>query len=328
MSMSANNRPAAVIFGCKGLSLSQEERHFFKTVNPTGFIIFARNIDNPEQVRALCADLRSCTDRPDAPILIDEEGGRVARLQPPHWPVFPPAKTFGDLYEKNARKARRACRDNFAKIAAELRKIGVNVDCAPVLDVPVAGANEKVVGDRPFSFKTSVIADLGAVACRALSNGGVLPIIKHIPGHGRATTDSHFELPVVTESRDLLHKTDFKAFRALAKLSPWAMTAHLLYTAVDAEKPASLSRKVIDEVIRGDIGFDGFLICDDLSMKALKGDFADLTAQALDAGCDAVLHCNGDMAEMAKIASAARPLTDKAMERYRRGQAILAVRGR
>lgn len=322
--MSTNKHPSAVIFGCAGKSLSKEEKKFFTAVNPVGFILFTRNIETPDQVKALIADLRACTDRPDAPVLVDQEGGRVARLKPPYWSVFPAQKAFGDWDGLDKDVARELCRKNFSAIGRELAESGFNVDCSPVLDVPVDGANPQVVGDRPFSFAPDVVAELGAVACESLMQEGVLPVIKHIPGHGRAKTDSHFDLPVVDTDFETLKETDFKPFKALAKLSPWAMTAHLLYTAIDAKKPASLSEKVIETVIRGEIGFDGFLICDDLSMKALSGGFADLTKQAIAAGCDAVLHCNGDMKEMKKIASAVKPLTEKAWERYCRGQKILA----
>lgn len=322
--MSTNKHPSAVIFGCAGTTLSKEEKKFFTAVNPVGFILFARNIESPDQVKALIADLRACTDRADAPVLVDQEGGRVARLKPPYWSVFPAQKAFGDWDKLDKDVARQLCFKNFSAIGRELAELGFNVDCSPVLDVPVDGANPQVVGDRPFSFSPDVVAELGAVACAGLKREGVLPVIKHIPGHGRAKTDSHFDLPVVDTDLETLKETDFKSFKALAELSPWAMTAHLLYTAVDAKKPASLSEKVITEVIRGEIGFDGFLICDDLSMKALRGSFSDLTKQAIAAGCDAVLHCNGDMKEMKKIASAVKPLTEKAWERYCRGQKILA----
>lgn len=321
--MSSN--PSAVIFGCSGVTLTTEERDFFKSINPVGFIIFSRNIDNPEQVRSLCKELRDCTDREDAPVLIDQEGGRVARLQPPHWPVFPPAKTFGDMYKVDEKKAVEECFKNFSKIGEELEKIGVNVDCAPVLDVPVPNANEKVVGDRPFSTDPEVISKLGKIASDALLKSGVLPIMKHIPGHGRAKTDSHFELPIVDEDENILLNSDFKTFSDLAKFVPWAMTAHILYPSIDEKYPASLSSIIINEYIRGIIGFDGFLICDDLSMKALKGDFSYLTKKALDAGCDAVLHCNGDMKEMLEISRSIRPLSMKSMNRYIRGQNMLKL---
>lgn len=316
------NNISAAIFGCAGKELTEEEKVFFKKLNPVGFIIFSRNIDNPDQVRKLCASLRACTDRDDTPILIDQEGGRVARLQPPHWPVFPPAKKFGDEYCENCGCARQDCFDNFKKIGEELAKIGVNVDCAPILDVPVVGANEKIIGDRPFSKDVDVIIDLGKKACEALLEAGVLPIVKHIPGHGRAKTDSHFELPIVDTKYEELKNTDFKTFKGLAD-APWAMTAHVLYTDIDASLPGSLSKKVINDIIRKEIGFDGFLICDDLSMKALNGDFENLTRDVLAAGCDAVLHCNGDMEEMKRIASALPKLSPKAYERYIRAQNLL-----
>ncbi|MCQ2965178.1 MAG: beta-N-acetylhexosaminidase [Alphaproteobacteria bacterium] len=320
-----SNNPSAVIFGCSGLKLTEEERDFFNSINPVGFIIFSRNIDNPKQVKSLCEELRCCTDREDTPILIDQEGGRVARLQPPYWPVFPPAKVFGDLYKNDQNRASEDCFKNFFEIGNELRKIGVNVDCAPVLDLPVPEANAKIVGDRPFSTDKNVISILGKIASEALLKSGVLPIMKHIPGHGRAKTDSHFELPIVDVDENVLLETDFEPFKNLSKFVPWAMTAHILYPSIDPIYPASLSKKIIKGYIREKIGFEGFLICDDLSMKALKGDFSLLTQSVLDAGCDAVLHCNGDMKEMLQIAKSIRPLSIESMKRYIRGQNMLKL---
>ena len=309
-----NNLPSAVIFGCSGTVLNDFEKEFFRRVNPLGFILFARNVETPEQVASLTASLRETVGRQNAPVLIDQEGGRVQRLKPPHWKTYPPQRVFGDLYEKNPAAAREAACLNARLIGRDLKKLGIDVDCLPLLDVPACGAHD-IIGDRAFSQKAVAVAELGAAVCRGLSDEGVTAIVKHIPGHGRARCDSHLSLPSVDETREVLEQTDFAPFKRLNKAG-WAMTAHLLYTAVDGQNPASLSKRVIEEVIRGFIGFDGFLICDDLSMKALKGDFADLTRQALHAGCDAVLHCNGDPAEMRAIASAVEPLTERATFRF------------
>lgn len=311
-----NNRPAAVIFGCSGTVLTDAEKDFFKNVDPLGFILFARNVEAPEQVKALTSSLRETVGREDAPVLIDQEGGRVQRLKPPHWKDYPPQKVFGDLYDKDPSSACEVAHLNARLIGRDLTELGIDVDCLPLLDVPSDGAHD-VIGNRAFSKDVRAVADLGMAVCEGLLNEGVMPIVKHVPGHGRARCDSHLALPKVEEERSELENSDFYPFRHLAS-APWAMTAHLLYTAIDAEHPASLSKKVIDEVIRGYIGFKGFLICDDLSMKALDGSLDDLTRRALDAGCDAVLHCNGNPEEMAAVAKGVRPLTDVAAERLER----------
>lgn len=319
--MSANNPvPSAAIFGCAGLVLGDEERRFFARVNPLGFILFARNVDTPDQVRRLVADLRASVGRADAPVLIDQEGGRVQRLRPPHWRAAPPGAAFARLFERDAEAAAQALRLNYRLIGAELADLGIDVDCAPVLDVPVAGAHD-VIGDRAFGHHAAQVADLGRAVCDGLLDQGVLPVIKHIPGHGRAMVDSHLSLPVVTASRAELEAQDFAPFGALRD-QPWAMTAHVVYAAIDDAAPATTSAKVIGEIIRGLIGFAGLLISDDLSMKALGGDFGQRTRASLDAGCDVVLHCNGQMEEMQAIATQLRPLTDSARERVARGQGM------
>lgn len=316
--MSASNAiPSAVLFGCAGLTLSDDERRFFAAVNPLGFILFARNVDSPDQVRALVAQLRDSVGRADAPVLIDQEGGRVQRLRPPYWRAAPPGAVFAALAERDAEAAATALRLNYRLIGAELADLGIDVDCAPVLDVPVAGAHD-VIGDRAFGRTPAQVADLGRAVCDGLLDQGVLPVIKHIPGHGRAMVDSHLSLPVVTASRAALEAQDFPPFAALRD-QPWAMTAHVVYAAIDADRPATTSAKMIGEVIRGLIGFEGLLISDDLSMKALGGGFAERTRASLEAGCDVVLHCNGDMAEMRAIATEAAPMTDSARERFARG---------
>ena len=310
--MSKNDFSAA-IFGCSGTVLTDEEKRFFEDVRPAGFILFSRNVDTPEQTAALVKSLRETTGNADAPVLIDQEGGRVQRLTEPHWKKRPAGNRFEKIYRDNADTGVEAAYLNARYIGATLSDLGINVDCLPLLDVPVAGAND-VIGDRAFGKDVDIVSDLGAAVIEGLTDAGVMAVIKHIPGHGRATADSHLELPVVDTDRATLEKTDFVPFKRLSS-ALWAMTAHVMYTAIDAENPASLSQKVIRDVIRGFIGFDGFLICDDLSMKALKGDFASLTKRALDAGCDAVLHCNGRMDEMRAVASALPPLTDKSAER-------------
>lgn len=309
----SNTVPAAAILGCSGLTLSDQERRFFQAVNPLGFILFARNVDNPAQVKALVDDLRATVGRADAPVLIDQEGGRVQRLRPPHWRKAPAGEPFARLALRDPDAARRALRLNFRLIGRELAGLGIDVDCAPVLDVPVPGAHD-VIGDRAYGLEPLQVADLGRACMDGLLDEGVLPVIKHIPGHGRSTVDSHMDLPVVEASRAELEAQDFPPFRALAD-APWAMTAHVVYKAIDAHAPATASAKIIGEIIRGIIGFDGVLISDDLSMKALGGRFEDRTSAALDAGCDMVLHCNGDMAEMQAVAAALRPLSGTAQER-------------
>ena len=312
--MPANNLPpAAAILGCSGLTLTDEERRFFQAVNPLGFILFARNVDTPDQVRALVASLRETVGRADAPVLIDQEGGRVQRLRPPHWRKAPAGEPFARLAARNLDGAREALRLNYRLIGRELVELGIDVDCAPVLDVPVPGAHD-VIGDRAFGHSPDMVAALGRAVCDGLLDEGVLPVIKHIPGHGRSMVDSHLDLPVVEASRAELEAQDFPPFRALAD-APWAMTAHVVYKSIDDRAPATTSVRVIGEIIRGIIGFRGVLISDDLSMKALGGRFEDRTTASLDAGCDLVLHCNGDMAEMRAVAAAVRPLTEAAQER-------------
>jgi beta-N-acetylhexosaminidase len=257
--------------------------------------------------------------RPDAPVLIDQEGGRVRRLKPPHWYDAPPGAVFGNLAKAAETTAVEAARLNARLIAADLADLGIDVDCAPVLDVPAPGSHD-IVGDRAYSADPEWVVRLGRATHEGLLDGGVLPIIKHIPGHGRAFADSHLELPVVNASLEELRAFDFVPFRALAD-APWAMTAHIVYQAIDPERPATWSPRLIDSIIRGEIGFDGVLVSDDVSMKALTGRFEDRTRAALDAGCDVVLHCNGDMAEMSAVLSAAPPLTDAAQTRLARAAA-------
>jgi beta-N-acetylhexosaminidase len=303
----------AVIFGCAGPALSRAELDFFRAEKPWGFILFRRNVESPDQVRGLVESLRESVDRPDAPVLIDQEGGRVQRLGPPHWPKYPPGRSYGRMAGNDPLFQRELARLGSRLMAHDLRALGITVDCVPVLDVPVPGAHD-VIGDRAYADDPRSIAVLGRAAAEGLIAGGVLPVIKHIPGHGRAGADSHLALPVVETPRPELSRTDFLPFRHLADM-PLAMTAHVVYAAVDPDRPATTSRKVMREIVRGEIGYDGLVMSDDLSMKALAGDFADRTKAAIGAGCDVVLHCNGDMAEMTRIAAAAPELRGRARRR-------------
>jgi beta-N-acetylhexosaminidase len=301
------------IYGCAGPVLSAAERDFFRAVRPWGFILFGRNIVNPAQIRALVAGLRETVEDGAAPILIDQEGGRVARLKPPHWPARPPAARFGALYAESPEKAREATYLNARLIAHDLFSLGINVDCLPVLDVPAPGAHD-IIGDRAFAGDPATVIDLGRAQMEGLMDGGVLPVMKHIPGHGRAGADSHLALPRVAASAEELSATDFVTFRSLDSC-PIAMTAHAVYDSIDPQRPATTSPKVIRDVIRGEIGFEGLLMSDDLSMKALDGPLALRAKAALFAGCDLALHCNGDMDEMKDVASEVKQLDGQALKR-------------
>ncbi len=304
---------SASILGCSGKVLSREEKAFFGDVAPWGFILFARNIESPDQVRRLVDDLRASVDRPDAPVLIDQEGGRVQRLGPPHWRRYPPGRAYGELPASAPLLGREIARLGARLLAHDLAALGINVDCLPVLDVPVEGAHA-VIGDRAYARTPEGVAVLGRAACEGLIAGGVLPVIKHIPGHGRAMADSHLDLPVVDAAYEELEARDFAPFKMLSDM-PMAMTAHVVYAAIDPRRPATTSRAVMRDVIRGAIGFDGLLMSDDLSMKALGGGFADRARAALAAGCDVVLHCNGDMAEMKAVVSGTKALSGQALRR-------------
>lgn len=302
----------AFIAGTSGPRLTSEERAFFRAEDPWGFILFKRNVETPDQVRALVEALREAVGRADTPVLIDQEGGRVQRLGPPHWPRYPAGRAFGKAINDPVVR-REVVRLGARLMAHDLLALGITVDCVPVLDVPVPGAHD-VIGDRAYAEDVTGVATLGRAAAEGLIAGGVLPVIKHVPGHGRARADSHKELPVVATPRDELEATDFRPFRMLADM-PLAMTAHVVYTAIDARRPATTSRKAFREVIRGFCGYDGLVMSDDLSMKALAGSFEEKTRASLAAGCDVVLHCNGEMAEMAAVARAAPELKGKAKRR-------------
>jgi beta-N-acetylhexosaminidase len=309
--------PRAVVLGCSGESLNAFERDFFPAADPVGFILFRRNCRSPGQVRELVAALRECVGRDSTPVLIDQEGGRVARLRPPHWRLYPSAArlaSFPDpLAERAARLAARL-------IADDLARLGITVDCLPVLDLPAEGA-DPVIGDRAYGSNPGQVVRLGQAMCEGLLEGAVLPVIKHIPGHGRARVDSHEACPLIETGREELSCTDFSPFRSLAGM-PWAMTAHIVYAAIDTAAPATLSRRVIAEVIRGEIGFNGVLISDDLSMRALGGRIGERVRRALDAGCDLALHCNGDPGEMELVVAAALRISDRTAERLVRGEAM------
>ncbi|HEY5105818.1 MAG TPA: beta-N-acetylhexosaminidase [Caulobacteraceae bacterium] len=301
----------ACILGCAGLTLSREEQTFFADSQPWGFILFKRNIDNPDQVRDLTGALRATVRRPDAPVLIDQEGGRVQRMGPPHWRAYPPAGGYGAIADPLTRG--QITRLGARLMAHDLAAVGVSVDCLPVLDVPAPDA-DAIIGDRAYGRDPDRVAALGRAAAEGLIAGGVLPVIKHIPGHGRGRVDSHLSLPVVDATWAELEARDFAPFRALADM-PMAMTAHVVFTVVDAQRPATTSAEVISRVIRGAIGFDGLLISDDLSMQALSGTPARRAADSLAAGCDVVLHCNGELAQMREVAAAAGPLAGRSAAR-------------
>ena len=314
--------PAAAIFGVEGLALTEAEKAFFAKVQPFGFILFARNCESPAQVKALVQELLTLTGRAALPVLIDQEGGRVARLKPPHWRATHPALKLAAIAPQNLDAAKRAVYAHTRLMAEELHDLGITVDCAPLADVPVEGAHD-IIGDRAFARDPWLVSQLAAEQAQALMDGGVLPVLKHIPGHGRAMADSHEHLPEVDAPLQVLTETDFVPFRALRNL-PLGMTAHIRYHAIDPDQVATLSPKAI-EYIRAVIGFEGLLMSDDLSMKALRGTMQELTRGVLAAGCDLVLHCNGKMDEMAAIAEALRPLDTAGMQRAERAAYLLTA---
>ncbi|GAA0770663.1 beta-N-acetylhexosaminidase [Roseibium denhamense] len=303
----------AFISGCAGLSLSQEERSFFEREDPWGLILFARNIQTPAQVKALTADFRNAVGRENAPVLVDQEGGRVQRLKPPHWPKYPAGQLYGDLFERNEARALRAARLGGHLIASDLEAVGITIDCLPCLDVRFPDTVD-AIGDRALSGDPQVIIKLAREMIAGVLEGGVLPVIKHIPGHGRARVDSHLELPRVTATLEELRMADFLPFKAFSGAT-LGMTAHIVYEAIDSERPCTQSRAVIEDIIREEIGFDGCLMSDDLSMNALQGDFSERAAATIEAGCDIILHCNGDMGEMEKVAMAVPNLQGDAARR-------------
>ncbi|WP_342362575.1 beta-N-acetylhexosaminidase [Terrarubrum flagellatum] len=304
---------SALIVGCVGPVLTRSELAFLREANPWGLILFRRNIESPGQVKELTDAFRSAVGRLDAPVLIDQEGGRVQRLGPPHWRKYPPGAVYGKLRANDPLTGREIARLGARLIAHDLKSVGITVDCLPVLDVPIEGAHN-VIGDRAYGVDPDTIAILGRAAAEGLLAGGVLPVIKHMPGHGRAGADSHEALPEVDTPLGHLETSDFLPFKVLSDM-PLAMTAHVVYRAIDPDRPATTSKKVMRRIIRGQIGYDGLVMTDDLSMKALSGSFSERAAAAIKAGCDMLLHCNGDMTEMTAIASAAPTLARSARRR-------------
>lgn len=305
----------AFIAGCSGPILSTAERDFFARTNPWGLILFKRNCETPEQLKTLTTAFRAAVGRKNAPVFIDQEGGRVQRLGPPSnaWRRYPAARAYGEAFNASALTGLRAARNVGRLMAEDLIAAGITANCVPVLDVPQPDAHE-IVGNRAYSDRIEAIMALARAHAAGFADGGVLPVIKHIPGHGRARADSHLELPVVDAKREELEAVDFPPFAAMAD-APMAMTAHVVYTALDKTAPATLSKKVISNVIRKQIGFRGLLMTDDLSMKALSGSYGEKTERALAAGCDIVLHCNGEMDQMEEVAAAAGALKGKALAR-------------
>ena len=312
----------AAILGCAGPELSPEERAFFADAQPWGFILFARNVVSPDQVRRLTHDLREAVGRADAPILVDQEGGRVQRLGPPHWRRYPPGRAYGELPANDPLLRREIARLGGRLLAHDLAELGITVDCAPVLDAPQPGAHD-VIGDRAYAVDPDEIAVLGRAVCEGLIAGGVLPVIKHIPGHGRALADSHKELPVVDAPLAELEAHDFAPFRVLSDM-PMAMTAHVVFTAIDPDRPATTSRRTMTQAIRGACGFDGLIKSDDQDMEALKGDLTARARAVMAGGCDIALYCHGGVAEKAAAIAGTKPLTGKAALRARAALARIA----
>src|SRR5579872_421584 len=312
----------AFITGIFGTTVNADERAFIAAERPWGFILFKRNIETPAQVASLVDELKTCAGRSDAPVFIDQEGGRVQRLGPPHWPVYPPGSLFGALYDMDPAIGLKAATLSARLIAADLSELGISVDCLPLADVPVAGA-DAVIGNRAYGTEPAKVAAIARAVTRGLEEGGILPVLKHIPGHGRAAADSHLRLPTVDTSEDELEKTDFAAFRPLSDL-PMAMTAHVVFSALDPAHPATTSATIISQVIRGVIGFQGLLMSDDVSMNALSGSIAERTKASSLAGCDIVLHCNGNFEEMREVAAETPELSGNALQRAKQA---LASRG-
>ena len=311
----------AVIFGCASTSLTQEEKDFYKKINPLGFILFARNCESPDQVRALVREMRACVGREDAPVLIDQEGGQVQRLKPPQWRDTPKPALFSALHDIDPIAGFDAAKINARIIAADLFDLGIDVNCLPCLDIPQPDSHDFLRNRASGKTPEQSIA-LGWAVIEGLMIGGIMPVIKHMPGHGRATVDSHHELPRIAASLEELHNIDFKPFRKLKEIG-WGMTCHVIYESIDPDYTASTSDMIINMVIRENIGFDGFLVSDDIGMNALGGSVSDRTIACLDAGTDAILHCNGDMDEMIQVAGTGRLLNETSLARFKRGRDML-----
>src|ERR1700736_2661923 len=313
----------AFITGVSGPALSPAEREFLRAQLPWGFILFKKNIETPLQIATLVRELRDSIGQPEAPVLIDQEGGRVQRLGPPHWPVYPSGALFGVLYDRDPALGLSAARLSARLIAADLADLGITVDCLPLADMPVAGA-DAVIGNRAYGTEPKKVAAIGRAVTEGLEHGGVLPVLKHIPGHVRATADTHFRLPEIDTPKTELERPDFAAFQPLADL-PMAMTAHVVFSALDPAHPATTSATIIQQVIRGMIGFQGLLMSDDVSMNALAGSIAERTRAIFAAGCDVVLHCNGKLDEMREVAAETPELAGLAFDRARRALASRKV---
>ena len=312
----------SAIYGLEGFALTEDERGFFRDSDPAGFVLFRRNCENREQLLRLTDTLREISGRDDVPILIDQEGGRVARMRPPEWPAFPAAEKFAILYRKAPSSAIEAVRSNARALGLMLRSVGVNVNAIPLLDVRQEGASD-IIGDRALGSEPMQVAALGRAVLDGMASAGVVGIIKHMPGHGRALVDSHKELPVVSASIEEM-QIDLEPFERLCG-APMGMTAHVVYTAWDSERPASLSPVVIRDIIRERIGFDGWLMSDDLGMDALKGDFASRAAGVVAAGCDVALHCSGKMEEMIAVASSVPAMGAEGHDRLSRALAATRI---
>jgi beta-N-acetylhexosaminidase len=310
----------AFITGLAGLSISADERAFLREAQPWGLILFKRNVSTPAQVTGLTESFRTTVGW-EAPVFVDQEGGRVQRLGPPHWPAYPAGQRYGDLYDREPAAGTAAARLAGRLIAADLRPLGIDADCLPLADVPLE-SSDPVIGDRAYGREPAKVAAIAKAIADGLLTGGVLPVLKHLPGHGRASVDSHHRLPVVDTDRATLEAVDFAAFRPLADL-PIGMTAHVVFSAIDPVAPATTSVTMVRQVIRGFIGFQGLLMSDDISMNALSGTVSERSRAALTAGCDVVLHCNGDLTEMVAVAAEAPEIAD---ESARRADAALNLR--
>jgi beta-N-acetylhexosaminidase len=310
----------AFITGLTGSTLTASERQFVRDAEPWGLILFKRNVSTPEGLNKLIGEFRNAAGWL-APVLIDQEGGRVQRLGPPHWPSYPPGSAYGALFDRDQDAGLAAARLGARLVAHDLTELGIDVDCAPIADVPAIRA-DPVIGDRAYGTEPAKVAAIAGAFAAGLIEGGVLPVLKHLPGHGRAMADSHLRLPVVTAERVTLEATDFAAFRPVRAL-PLGMTAHVVFSAIDPVAPATTSANIVANVIRDSIGFTGLLMSDDISMGALSGSLGERTKAAIAAGCDVVLHCNGVMAEMREVAAQAPPLRGEAA---RRAEAALALR--
>ena len=304
----------AFISGCASTALTGEERDLFAAERPCGLILFARNVQSPGQIQSLVSEFRDAVGSDDVLILIDQEGGRVQRLRPPHWRAMPPARCYGDLYDTDPEGAKRAAFAGARLIAAELHDLGINVNCTPCIDVPQPGAHD-IIGDRAFSYDPNVVSALGRAVMDGTLAGGVLPVIKHVPGHGRALADSHKALPRIDASEEALEALDFKPFEALRD-APLAMTAHVLLPVYDERQPATISPAIMRQVIRERMGLTGLIMSDDIGMKALEGSPGDITRAVIDGGCDVVLHCSGRFSEMVEVGKAAPALADASRDRF------------